>query len=332
MKKIKSLKTLTTLGAISAITPIITTACNDKDSQPTPVDKIDINSFDWSNTGNYNSAMTTIQFIDEFKKNNVAGQNNIPADIYDHINFDISGALASWTITLTAKDTSTKYFGTKQIDINAKINVVSLNWISTGDYSIDMAKDHILNVFKQNNPSGQHGLPDDVYENVDVTNDGESKWTISITAKDTSTTYIGQDNISISASGSITYDGKKYILADNLDINCFCGTGGLTIPTKDNGNLIVDFHSKITEIIFPPNITTKHINDFFLFNFDNLKSIDLSNLNSVTSIGNRFMFSCGSLEEVNLDGLYNVKEIGFSFMYGCSGLRTFDTKNLSNVE
>ncbi|MCF0227845.1 MAG: hypothetical protein HUJ52_03420, partial [Malacoplasma sp.] len=244
MKKLKSLKTLTTLGAITAITPIIAAACNDKDSNPTQ--KIDISLLNWSSDGDYDSAMTTVKFIDQFKLNNPAGQNGLPADIYDNVEFDVSGSLNAWTITLTAKEDSTNCIGTISIDITAKINVVSLHWISTGEYNINMDENDIITTFKQNNPAGQHGLPEDVYNNVDVTNDSEFKWVINIKAKDKSKAYIGTESISISVCGNITYNGVVYELPDNIDVNCFCGTGEWNIPTKDNGNLTIQYHTGIT--------------------------------------------------------------------------------------
>ncbi|MCF0227847.1 MAG: leucine-rich repeat protein, partial [Malacoplasma sp.] len=252
--------------------------------------------------------------------------------IYENIDFKVDGSFNNWTITLTVKSVSNIYTGTAKIDIFAKINVISLNWTSGGKYLISMNRDQILNEFKINNQAGQHDLPKDLYQNVDLTTDPSSKWIINITTKNTSNLYIGQQSISISVTGSITYNGQTYTLADDLDVNCFCGTGELNVPLANNANLTIQYHTGITEIVFPAHIRSTHINDFFLFNFDKLKSIDLSNFNSVTSIGNRFLFGCGGLEQVNLSGLLNVKTIGFSFMYSCFQLESLDVSGLCSVE
>ena len=108
MKKLKSFKTLSSLAAIAATTPIVVSACSDKTPEPEPItEKTDISALPWTATGNYTVPMIDQQIKDEFVKNNPAGQNGIPQDIYHHIFVTVDKrSEADWYINLNTNDSS----------------------------------------------------------------------------------------------------------------------------------------------------------------------------------------------------------------------------------
>ena len=64
---------------------------------------------------------------------------------------------------------------------------------------------------------------------------------------------------------------------------------------------------------------------------NNLKTIDLTPLENIRSIGNNFMYFCTELETINLEPLSNVKSIGNNFMSYCESLENIDLTCLSKV-
>ena len=63
-----------------------------------------------------------------------------------------------------------------------------------------------------------------------------------------------------------------------------------------------------------------------------LKTIDLSSLKMVTSIGNGFLRGCESLVMIkNIDGLEKINRIGDSFFHGCKSLEFFDISSFTKI-
>ena len=330
MKKTKLLTSVSTLSIASAIFPITTTACKEE--------KNDIDKMHWSNEGDYNSAMTNNEFKAEFIKNNPVGQGDIPTDIYDNVDFAINGSLANWTITLTATEKSKEYKGSVTIDITAKINVVSLEWSTEGYYWGLMTKGAILGQFKQSNEPGDHNLPLDVYDNVDVNNDDpESKWIINIKANSSSNTYVGELKLTLGFSGSIFYDDKEYFVAENIDPNLFLTFDGnnyttQNIPLADGKTITIggseENWKKLTSVQINNFDTTKIIGDYFLSGCTNLKYLVLPDINNVETIGDNALFNCESLWDIDLLWLSNVTTIKNNFLNKCSKIKNIDLSTL----
>ena len=122
MKKLKSLKTLSSLGATIAITPIVATACNNDDDT---VEKVNVKIYNWKNTGEYYSLMNQQQVVDEFISQNKAGENDIPADIYDYITVSSSGEGINRTILVEVTKSNDLYGG--RTSINLEVEKVDIN-------------------------------------------------------------------------------------------------------------------------------------------------------------------------------------------------------------
>ncbi len=73
------------------------------------------------------------------------------------------------------------------------------------------------------------------------------------------------------------------------------------------------------------------IDECFLENFTNLKTIKFEGQLNVTSVGHSFLKGCTALQSITFEGLSNVKFIRSGFLEGCTALQTIDFKGLSNV-
>ena len=77
------------------------------------------------------------------------------------------------------------------------------------------------------------------------------------------------------------------------------------------------------------SVTT--IGDNFLYNCTALSTVDLSGLQSVTTIGDNFLYNCTALSTVDLSGLQAVTTIGYGFLSDCTALSTVDLSGLQAV-
>jgi hypothetical protein len=77
--------------------------------------------------------------------------------------------------------------------------------------------------------------------------------------------------------------------------------------------------------------TTIKIGDFFLYDCENLTTIDLSALSQITQIGNFFLAKCSNLTIIDLSPLSRVTQIGNYFLSYCKNLTTIDLSPLSQV-
>ncbi len=88
----------------------------------------------------------------------------------------------------------------------------------------------------------------------------------------------------------------------------------------------------LKSIDLSPLSNLESIGNDFMNNCENLKSIDLSPLSNIKSIGNNFMMNCNSLENIDLSPLSNLESIGNDFMNNCENLKSIDLSPLSNVK
>ena len=185
MKKLKSLKTLSSLGAIAAITPIVATACNSDDSSST--DENNIGSFYWSSNGDYLNNMSQDQIIEVFKANNVAGVNDLPEDIYSNVTITANQIEETWTSVTVSANSDSKYKGKKTVNITVKTALSDFtDWTERKglhDYYKRLGtKTLIVATFILNHPAGEHGLPADIYDDVDVKASHDTwEWVVTIT-------------------------------------------------------------------------------------------------------------------------------------------------------
>ena len=77
------------------------------------------------------------------------------------------------------------------------------------------------------------------------------------------------------------------------------------------------------------------VGDKFLMDYssqyNNLKSVDLSGLKNLQSIGGFFLAQCTGVESVNLSKLKNLQSMGGYFMFECEGLGSVDFSELKNL-
>ena len=201
MKKIKSLKTLSSLASVAVVTPVVATACNDNE-----ITKTNIDTFTWSEKGDYNFIMTKDEVIDTFKSNNktIKEGGDLPDDIYDNV--ELSTYLASdfWAVYILADDTSSKYTGFINVYVDTqKVNIDTLDWSNEGEYlatlTPDVAKAEFISKNKTQAECGT--LPDDIYDNVDITAAlNNDSWYFTIITKSTSKRYFGSETKDTSAT------------------------------------------------------------------------------------------------------------------------------------
>ncbi|MCF0227884.1 MAG: leucine-rich repeat protein, partial [Malacoplasma sp.] len=327
MKKLKSLKTLSSIGAVVTITPLVAAGCTSANNaksldEDKSAIKTSLSSFNWSNGGNYFTSMSDEDVIAEFKKQNPAGVNNLPEDIYDNVNFIIKRVTNTiWQITLNANKDSSSYYGSVFANLNIKTNINDYNWnFDAGNYNALMSEQDVINQFKMVNPAGENGLPEDIYDekNVDVTANGSGKnWDIYLST--TNSLKYGSSIIkTLSVSGGMIYAGKLYTLAENIDPNKFCGTDDWIIPTKESGDVTITDHQLLKELCFVNNNCTE-IGDNFLYQ-SGVETLDISNISNLKTVGHYFLYNCSYLMNLKLPK-DTIESIGNYFLYNCHNLR-----------
>ena len=108
-------------------------------------------------------------------------------------------------------------------------------------------------------------------------------------------------------TNKVTYYDHEYELVEEIDPNLFCEfSTTITLPLKNGLELNFD-KTKITNLVIKKiNPKIKNIYNYFLNNYKNLKTVDLSGLSNVTYIGNCFLSNCENLTTVNF-GEINIK-------------------------
>jgi hypothetical protein len=101
---------------------------------------------------------------------------------------------------------------------------------------------------------------------------------------------------------------------------------------KSIGNKFLYNCENLTSINLSPLSNIESIGNDFLFYCHNLTSINLSPLSNIKSIGDYFLSRCFRLENIDLSSLSNIKSIGNNFLYSCSGLKGINLSPLSNIE
>ena len=83
MKKYKTFKSLSAIGATVAITPVIAVGCSNN-NDPTPSEKTNVNTVDWTDFGDYLSTMSNDEIVTTFVANNktIENKGTLPNDIY----------------------------------------------------------------------------------------------------------------------------------------------------------------------------------------------------------------------------------------------------------
>lgn len=97
------------------------------------------------------------------------------------------------------------------------------------------------------------------------------------------------------------------------------------IKTKDQLKISGIYNIQFT------NWPSSHISDRFLAGCDDLRSVDLGQLNQVTCIGSSFLSGCDDLKSVDLGQLTQVTYIGSRFLSGCHKLTHIDLNSFTKV-
>ena len=297
----------------------------------------DINQYKYETTGNYLTLSSDADYRLEFIKNNPTDlwDGQLPDDFYNNVDVKVEiSPNNTLNFTLNAKNGSNRYFGEVKLEsLNVKINIEEYEdiWNFAGNYNALMTLDEIKAEFWNNNKIGvEGGLPADIVDSIEISTKGSGMaLTIILTADGIK--YGGKVEKLITTQGAMVYDGKKYILSEQANINQFCGQEELTVTTAD-GELTITDHRQITELYLPADNTTTQIGDSFLYSSHNLKKLDISQLTSIKVIGKEFLMGCSSLKDLQLPSLEQVTSIGQHFLAHCSALNIdLDLTSLKNL-
>ena len=173
------------------------------------VNKCDISTLNWTNSGTYTRTMNWGEVKNEFLSNNEAGKNGIPDDIYNHVTLTSTSEdpQQTWTITIKLINGSDTIYANTETTVTidtSLVNVSLLPWSTSGNnYSSTLTDEQYVAEFKNVNKAGQNGLPSNIYDSsdgVDITvtaGTGYSDRQLLIKAKDTSEVFTGQTKIFI---------------------------------------------------------------------------------------------------------------------------------------
>ncbi|MCF0228031.1 MAG: hypothetical protein HUJ52_04365 [Malacoplasma sp.] len=130
--------------------------------------------------------------VKEFKANNPAGVDDIPSDIYENVNVVANGSSTHWTINIKPNNTTTKYKGSKTIELKVKVGIGSFTWIEQGNYYKTMLREQIIAEFIINNPTTSGDIPSDIYDAININAiQGTNGWEIILSTKTSSPIYGG---------------------------------------------------------------------------------------------------------------------------------------------
>ena len=140
-------------------------------------------------------------------------------------------------------------------------------------------------------------------------------------------------NVSAAQNKLTTTSNAEYQLADEIDPNKFVPNNDyITLPLNGGGTQTFDVNTIETIHLESFNPSVISIQPNFMDRFENLESVEILNIDKVTSIDNCFINQCGSLRSINLSGFVNVTNIGALFLSGCTSLKSIDLSPFTKVK
>ena len=279
--------------------------------------KYPIEEINWvsaSINASYDETMDDGKVAATFIKNNPAGQNGIPSDIYSYVTVSAKQIESIWRISVTANLNNPYYQGS-----------ITITPVVCG-YMIYDGKTYIF--------------PDNLNINNFCSANQSDPWSI-YTSNGSIVTINDKTKLTELAIPTISSSTK---LGDNFLAGCTnlkqisfgaIGKSGLE-NTKTIGNNFMKYCASIEKVNINVFSSIESIGDDFMFMMSDNTKLEgvngMTSLSNLKSIGNNFLSNCTGLKSDNIDlsGLTNLETIGNNFMSGCNN-NSFTKLNFNSL-
>ncbi|MCF0227504.1 MAG: hypothetical protein HUJ52_01650, partial [Malacoplasma sp.] len=139
---------------------------------------VNVNQLPWSTSGNnYKSELSDADYVAEFINQNPKGKNGLPENIYDDkdgvdISVSAGSGYSDRQLLIKAKDTSEVYTGQTKVFIYIDKTDIGLTtyWTTPTNCSVTMTNEEITAEFIRQNPAGENGIPEGIYDEINDVN------------------------------------------------------------------------------------------------------------------------------------------------------------------